>query len=267
MSDSRPIGVFDSGLGGLTVANAIKEKLPNENIVYLGDTARVPYGNKSTLLVTGYATQITNFLLGENAKLIVVACNTASALALPALQSKYQVPILGVIIPGSQAAVHATRNKHVGVIGTIATINSNAYNKVLNEIESSIQITAQACPLFVPLVEEGWLNGPVPSEITASYLKSINVANVDTLILGCTHYPLLKPMIRDHVNDNTVLIDSAETVAKETATILLEKKMSADGSNKGLLKCFVTDSPIQFEGIAKRFLGYSLDNVQTVPLH
>jgi len=267
MSDSRPIGVFDSGLGGLTVANAIKEKLPNENIVYLGDTARVPYGNKSTFLVTGYATQITNFLLGENAKLIVVACNTASALALPALQSKYQVPILGVIIPGSQAAVHATRNKHVGVIGTIATINSNAYNKVLNEIESSIQITAQACPLFVPLVEEGWLNGPVPSEITASYLKSINVANVDTLILGCTHYPLLKPMIRDHVNDNTVLIDSAETVAKETATILLEKKMSADSSNKGLLKCFVTDSPIQFESIAKRFLGYSLDNVQTVPIH
>ena len=267
MSDSRPIGVFDSGLGGLTVANAIKERLPNENIVYLGDTARVPYGNKSTFLVTGYATQITNFLLGENAKLIVVACNTASALALPALQSKYQVPILGVIIPGSQAAVHATRNKHVGVIGTIATINSNAYNKVLNEIESSIQITAQACPLFVPLVEEGWLNGPVPSEITASYLKSINVANVDTLILGCTHYPLLKPMIRDHVNDNTVLIDSAETVAKETATILLEKKMSADSSNKGLLKCFVTDSPIQFESIAKRFLGYSLDNVQTVPIH
>jgi glutamate racemase len=191
MPDSRPIGVFDSGLGGLTVAKAIKEKLPNENIVYLGDTARVPYGNKSTLLVTGYATQITNFLLGENAKLIVVACNTASALALPALQSEFLVPILGVIIPGSQAAVHATRNKHVGVIGTTATINSNAYTQALREIESSIQITAQACPLFVPLVEEGWLNGPVPSEITASYLKSINVANVDTLILGCTHYPLL----------------------------------------------------------------------------
>ena len=267
MPDSRPIGVFDSGLGGLTVAKAIKEELPNENIVYLGDTARVPYGNKSTLLVTGYATQITNFLLGENAKLIVVACNTASALALPALQSEFLVPILGVIIPGSQAAVNATRNKHVGVIGTTATINSNAYTQALRGIESSIQITAQACPLFVPLVEEGWLNGPVPSEITASYLKSINVANVDTLILGCTHYPLLKPMIRDHVNDNTVLIDSAETVAKETATILLEKKMSADSSNKGLLKCFVTDSPIQFEGIAKRFLGYSLDNVQTVPIH
>ena len=267
MPDSRPIGVFDSGLGGLTVAKAIKEKLPNENIVYLGDTARVPYGNKSTLLVTSYATQITNFLLGENAKLIVVACNTASALALPALQSEFQVPILGVILPGSQAAVHATRNNHIGVIGTIATINSNAYTTVMNEIESSIQITAQACPLFVPLVEEGWLNGPVPSEITASYLKSINVANVDTLILGCTHYPLLKPMIQDHVNDNTVLIDSAETVAEEAATILLEKKMSADNSNKGLLKCFVTDSPTKFESIAERFLGYSLNNVQTVPIH
>ena len=267
MPDSRPIGVFDSGLGGLTVAKAIKEKLPNENIVYLGDTARVPYGNKSTLLVTSYATQITNFLLGENAKLIVVACNTASALALPALQSEFQVPILGVILPGSQAAVHATRNNHIGVIGTIATINSNAYTTVLNEIESSIQITAQACPLFVPLVEEGWLNGPVPSEITASYLKSINVANVDTLILGCTHYPLLKPMIQDHVNDNTVLIDSAETVAEEAASILLEKKMSADNSNKGLLKCFVTDSPTKFESIAERFLGYSLNNVQTVPIH
>ena len=255
MPDSRPIGVFDSGLGGLTVAKAIKEKLPNENIVYLGDTARVPYGNKSTLLVTGYATQITNFLLGENAKLIVVACNTASALALPALQSEFLVPILGVIIPGSQAAVHATRNKHVGVIGTTATINSNAYTQALREIESSIQITTQACPLFVPLVEEGWLNGPVPSEITASYLKNINVENVDTLILGCTHYPLLKPMIQDIVNDNTVLIDSAETVAEEVAIILIEKKMSADSSNKGLLKCFVTDSPIQFENIAKRFLG------------
>ena len=267
MPDSRPIGVFDSGLGGLTVAKAIKEKLPNENIVYLGDTARVPYGNKSTLLVTSYATQITNFLLGENAKLIVVACNTASALALPALQSEFQVPILGVILPGSQAAVHATRNNHIGVIGTIATINSNAYTTVLNEIESSIQITAQACPLFVPLVEEGWLNGPVPSEITASYLKSINVANVDTLILGCTHYPLLKPMIQDHVNDNTVLIDSAETVAEEAATILLEKKMSADNSNKGLLKCFVTDSPTKFESIAERFLGYSLENVRTVPIY
>ena len=267
MSDSRPIGVFDSGLGGLTVANAIKEKLPNENIVYLGDTARVPYGNKSTFLVTGYATQITNFLLGENAKLIVVACNTASALSLPVLQSEFQVPILGVVIPGSQAAVHATRNKHVGVIGTIATINSNAYNQALRKIETSIQITAQACPLFVPLVEEGWLNGPVPSEITASYLKSINVANVDTLILGCTHYPLLKPIIQDIVNDNTVLIDSAETVAEEVATILLEKKMSVNSSNKGLLKCFVTDSPIQFESIAERFLGYSLNNVQTVPIH
>ena len=267
MPDSRPIGVFDSGLGGLTVAKAIKEKLPNENIVYLGDTARVPYGNKSTLLVTGYAIQITNFLLGENAKLIVVACNTASALALPALQSEFLVPILGVIIPGSQAAVHATRNKHVGVIGTTATINSNAYTQALREIESSIQITTQACPLFVPLVEEGWLNGPVPSEITASYLKNINVENVDTLILGCTHYPLLKPMIQDIVNDNTVLIDSAETVAEEVAIILIEKKMSADSSNKGLLKCFVTDSPIQFENIAKRFLGYSLNNVQTVPIH
>ena len=267
MPDSRPIGVFDSGFGGLTVAKAIKAKLPNENIVYLGDTARVPYGNKSTLLVTDYATQITNFLLEENAKLIVVACNTASALALPALQSEFQVQILGVILPGSKAAVHATRNKHVGVIGTIATINSNAYSQALNEIDSSIQITAQACPLFVPLVEEGWLNGPVPSEVTASYLKSINVANVDTLILGCTHYPLLKPMIQEHVNDNTVLIDSAETVAEEAAIILLEKKMSADSSNKGLLKCFVTDFPVQFESIAERFLGYSLDNVRTVPIH
>jgi len=267
MPDSRPIGVFDSGLGGLTVAKAIKAKLPNENIVYLGDTARVPYGNKSTLLVTDYATQIINFLLEENAKLIVVACNTASALALPALQSEFQVQILGVILPGSKAAVHATRNKHVGVIGTIATINSNAYSQALNEIDSSIQITAQACPLFVPLVEEGWLNGPVPSEVTASYLKSINVANVDTLILGCTHYPLLKPMIQEHVNDNTVLIDSAETVAEEASTILLEKKMMADSNNKGLLKCFVTDFPVQFESIAERFLGYSLDNVRTVPIH
>ena len=177
------------------------------------------------------------------------------------------MPILGVIIPGSQAAVLATRNKRVGVIGTTATINSNAYTHALRGIESSIQITAQACPLLVPLVEEGWLNGPVPLEITASYLKSINMANVDTLILGCTHYPLLKPMIKDIVNDNTVIIDSAETVAEGVATILLDKKISANSSNIGLLKCFVTDSPIQFESIAERFLGYSLDNVQTVTIH
>ena len=267
MPDSRPIGVFDSGLGGLTVAKAIREKLPNENIVYLGDTARVPYGNKSTSLVTGYANQITNYLLSENAKLIVVACNTESALALPKLQSEFKVPILGVIIPGSKAAIHVTRNKNVGVIGTIATINSNAYNVALNKIESSINITAQACPLFVPLVEEGWLKGLVPSEITATYLKNINLAKVDTLILGCTHYPLLKPIIKDHVNDNTVLIDSAKTVAEEAAIILIEKKMSADSNNKGLLKCFVTDSPTKFESIAERFLGYSLDNVQTVPIY
>ena len=267
MPDNRPIGIFDSGLGGLTVAKAIKTKSPTENIVYLGDTARVPYGNKSTLLVTDYAIQITNFLLSKNAKLVVVACNTASALAISTLQSEFQVPILGVILPGSRAAVYATRNKHVGVIGTKATINSNAYTKALSKIDSSIQITVQACPLFVPLVEEGWLNGPVPSEVTASYLKSINLANVDTLILGCTHYPLLKPMIQEHVNNNTVLIDSAETIAEEAATMLIEKKMSAGSSNKGLLKCFVTDSSVQFESIAERFLGYSLDNVQTVPIH
>ena len=267
MFDNRPIGVFDSGLGGLTVAKAIKEKLPNENIVYLGDTARVPYGNKSTSLVTGYANQITNYLLSENAKLIVVACNTVSALALPKLQSEFKVPILGVIIPGSKAAIHVTRNKNVGVIGTIATINSNAYTVALNKIESSINITAQACPLFVPLVEEGWLKGLVPSEITATYLKNINLAKVDTLILGCTHYPLLKPIIKEHVNNNTVLIDSAESVAEEVAIILIENKMGADSSNKGQIKCFVTDSPTKFESIAERFLGYTLDNVQTVPIH
>ena len=265
MSDTRPIGVFDSGLGGLTVLNAIKKITPNENIVYVGDTARVPYGNKSTPLIVQYASQITKFLLEKDAKLIIVACNTVSALAISNLQNDFDIPIICVIAPGANSAVKLTKNNNVGVIGTIATISSNAYQDELNKINPSINTLSQACPLFVPLVEEGLLEGPIVSAIVKHYLKNLDLSMIDTLILGCTHYPLLKPVIKEHTN-NLILIDSADSLAKEVHLILKNNHMINNNTNKGKQDFFVTDSPITFANIAKRFLGYSIINVKTASI-
>ena len=262
MSDNRPIGVFDSGLGGLTVLNAIKKIIPNENIVYVGDTARVPYGNKSTPLIVQYALQITEFLLKKDAKLIIVACNTASALALSALQNDFDIPIIGVITPGADSAVKLTKNNNVGVIGTIATISSNAYQNELIKINPSINTVSQACPLFVPLVEEGLLEGPIVSAIVEYYLKNLDLSKIDTLILGCTHYPLLKPAIKQYTN-NLMLIDSADSLAKEVYLILKKNHMINNNLDKVKKDFYVTDSPSSFANIAKRFLGYSIINVKT----
>lgn len=264
MANPQPIAVFDSGLGGLTVVKALKESLPNETIIYFGDTARVPYGNKSQALVQEYSREITEFLINKRAKMVIVACNTASSLALEDLVDRFDVPILGVIEPGAEAAVKATRNGHIGVIGTLATIRSGSYKRALKSRVKSLKVYSQPCPLFVPLVEEGWLDGEVPERVAATYLEGINAGKVDTIILGCTHYPLLKSVIRKIVNHETVLVDSAETTAVMAAKILTEMNLRNNTNQAGTLNCFVTDLPVRFEAVARRFLGTNIDHVSTI---
>lgn len=264
MSDSRPIGVFDSGLGGLTVVKALRSFLPHESIVYFGDTARVPYGNKSQGLIQEYSKDITDFLINHDSKMIVVACNTATAHALDTLKEYSPIPVIGVIKPGVEEAIKATQNNHVGIIGTIATITSKAYEKELNEISKNIKTSAQACPLLVPLAEEGWLDGDVAKSIVNHYISPLNDNSIDTLILGCTHYPLLKDVITSQVNNGTTLIDSAAAVARAAHKNLEDANLLNDIAAMGKLTCFVTDIPMHFETVGQRFLGAPMDHVHTV---
>ena len=264
MSDSRPIGVFDSGLGGLTVVKSLCSLVSNESIVYFGDTARVPYGNKSKELIQEYSKEITDFLIKHDAKIVVVACNTASALALDELQKHSPIPVLGVIKPGATEAIKATSNNHIGIIGTVATISSKAYEKVLHGLNGNIQTSSQACPLLVPLAEEGWLDGDVANTIVNHYLSPLNDNKIDTLILGCTHYPLLKDVIASQINDGTVLIDSAAAVARAVKESLADSNELNDSDEKGTLTCFVTDIPMRFESVGQRFLRTRMDHVQTI---
>ncbi len=266
MLNDQPIGVFDSGLGGLTVVKAIRKILPNESVVYLGDTARVPYGNKSQKLIQEYSLQIAEFLIEKGAKMIVVACNTASALALDVLQQSISVPLIGVIEPGVDAALRVTKNRHVGVIGTIATISSGAYQNGLLQQDEAIQVESKDCPLFVPLVEEGWLNEPATDLIVHEYLDEMKNKSIDTLILGCTHYPLLKPSIRRALDNQVTLVDSADVVAEKTDDILKENQLFSERSESGALQCFVTDLPARFQVVAERFLGETIHEAQTVHL-
>lgn len=261
--DNRPIGVFDSGLGGLTVVKALKELLPNESIVYFGDTARLPYGVKSQGLVKQYSKEIIKFLLEKNAKAVIIACNTATAMALNSLKNEFKdIPIIGVIDPGSEKAIFETTTKKIGVIGTIATISSGAYEKSIQQKNNKVKIISKACPLFVPFVEEGLINGPAINEIAKHYLSSFN-NNVDTLILGCTHYPLLKDIIFDNT-ENINLIDSASSVAEVAYKILLQHKLLSDKKNLGALDCYVTDLPMRFEELGNIFFGSDITNVQLV---
>src|SRR5450432_3478873 len=216
----RPIGVFDSGVGGLTVVRALHELLPNETIFYLGDTARVPYGGKSAATVERYSLEIAEILLEENCKTIVVACNTASALALSKLEETSPVPVTGVIRPGAAAAVEATRNGHIGVICTRATIKSGAYERALCSLNSDVQISARACPLFVPLIEEGWLESEITDRVIAHYLEPLVGQGIDTLILGCTHYPLLREAIGRFLSSSVKLVDSAQNCARAVMELL-----------------------------------------------
>lgn len=257
------IGIFDSGVGGLTVAKEIIRQLPNENIVYFGDTARVPYGIKSPRTVIRFSIENILFLLKQDVKLICVACNTASSLALPLIKNHFRAPIIGVITPGVREAVYASQNKRIGVIGTKGTIKSRAYEIEIKQFDPKAKVTAVACPLFVPFVEEGWLDGEVVLSVAKTYLKPLRDAGVDTVILGCTHYPLLKPVIQEVLGRNVILIDSAKQVASEIKKILASEDMLNRG--KGAKhKFYVSDNPEWFSSLAQRFLGKKITNVKKV---
>ncbi len=261
--DNRPIGVFDSGLGGLTVVKAIKELLPNESIVYFGDTARLPYGVKSQSLVKQYSKEIIKFLLEKNAKAVIIACNTATAMALNSLKNEFKnIPIIGVIEPGSEKAIYETTTMKIGVIGTVATISSGAYEKAIQQKDNRVEVISKACPLFVPFVEEGLINGSAINEIAKYYLSSFD-NKIDTLILGCTHYPLLKSIIFDNTEDIN-LIDSASSVAEVAYKELLEHNLLNIKKTPGVLDCYVTDYPMRFEELGNIFFGSDITNVKLV---
>ncbi|HEX8678946.1 MAG TPA: glutamate racemase [Chthoniobacterales bacterium] len=260
--DPRPIGVFDSGIGGLTVVSALRRALPNEAIYYLGDTARVPYGGKSPTTVQRYSLEIASLLLGEDAKTIVVACNTASALALPALEENLPITVTGVIAPGAKAAISRTRNGLIGVIGTRATIKSGAYERALRQLDAGIRVTSRACPLLVPLIEEGRLASDITDRVLMEYLQPLLEDGVDTLVLGCTHYPLLRPAIQRLLGDAVALVDSAENCAIAVRELLAESGLTAPDENSGTLQVALTDPPDAFLEIAHQALQLELGDVQ-----
>ena len=260
--EARPIGVFDSGIGGLTVVRALMKRLPYENIVYFGDTARVPYGPKSPQVVREYTAQDTAFLVGHSVKMIVVACNTVSSVALDVVQKHAKVPVVGVIAPGAKAAVEATQNKRIGVIGTMGTIASNAYANAIRQLDASIQVIGQACPLFVPLAEEGWMEHKATDLIAKEYLFPMKLQKIDTLVLGCTHYPLLKDVIHRALNDATRLIDSGEAAAAEVEDVLDEQGIRNPSTQKANVQFFVSDIPHKFTEVGERFLGQKLGRVR-----
>jgi len=259
----KSIGVFDSGVGGLTVVKELIRQLPNEDIVYFGDTARVPYGIKSKETIIRFSLENILFLLKHDVKLICVACNTVSSLALPVIRSHFKVPIVGVLSPGVREAVYATQNKRVGVIGTPGTIKSRAYENEIKQLDAKVNVTAVACPLFVPFVEEGWLSGEVVLSVVKHYLKPLKEAQVDTVILGCTHYPVLKPIIKKVMGGHVTLIDSAKQAAIEVKKILAAEDL-LNGKRIAKNKFYVSDNPEWFQGLAKRFLGCPVKNVSKV---
>ncbi len=261
-SSDAPIGVFDSGLGGLTVVKEIAHALPNERVVYFGDTAHVPYGNKSKETIIRFSTRIVTVLLKYKVKMVVVACNTASSLALETIQRKFSVPIIGVIEPGVRKAVASTRNKKVGIIATQSTIKSGRYVSKILGLDSHIAVTSRACPLFVPLVEEGWFDHPVTVSVAQEYLKDIKRAKVDTLILGCTHYPLLKGVLGRVVGPKVNLVDSATEVAGAVKDILVRKGLLRMALKPARHIYLVSDEPELFKRLAVRFLGNGVKNVQ-----
>lgn len=259
------IGIFDSGVGGLTVFKEIKKILPEESIIYLGDTARVPYGIRSRETVTRYSIENTEFLLSRGIKLLVIACNTASSLSLDEIKRMTSVPVVGVIEPGAMAAVRNSKNKKIGVIGTEATVRSMAYPETIKLMDSSVQVFSKACPLFVPLVEEGWITGEVARLIAEAYLGELKDKGIDTLILGCTHYPLLKAVISDVMGSGITLVDSATETAKIVKETLEALKLK-NNSGKVSYTFYVTDSPERFIKVGERFLGEKIDNIEKITL-
>jgi glutamate racemase len=243
MNSNKPIGVFDSGIGGLTVVKRFAANLPNENIIYFGDTARVPYGSKSNSTVIEYSIQNTNFLLNRNVKAIVVACNTASSVAISALKEKFNVPIIGMIEPGAEMAVRKTKNKKIGVIGTRSTIDNKAYSNEIKKIDVAVEVFEKACPLFVPLAEEGWTDHQATIEIAEDYLSKFRNLNIDTLVLGCTHYPILSKVIQKVMGENVTLIDSGIASAEVIKKELKQINLGNNSSEKGMSEFYVSDIP------------------------
>lgn len=258
-----PIGVFDSGIGGLTVARELMRQLPDESLVYFGDTARVPYGPKSPDTVLRYSREITAYLSERGVKAVVVACNTATAHALSALRAELSIPVIGVVEPGARAAVHATRRSEIGVIGTVGTIQSGAYERAIRALDPDAHITARPCPLFVPLVEEGWLDHQATRLVAREYLAPLAEHHIDTLVLGCTHYPLLKPLIAEVLGPDVALIDSAEQTAAETRRVLQERRLLAPAGGSPTRHYIASDAPNQFLRMAERFLGAPIEGVET----
>jgi glutamate racemase len=262
----HPIGVFDSGIGGLTVVNAIHELLPRESIIYLGDSARLPYGNKSPETIYEFSQQICRFLLKKKVKTIVIACNTASAHALPKLQEEVPVPVFGVIQPGVEVALRATRNHHIGIVGTIGTIRSKAYQNALKQKCPSAVLVAESAPLFVPLIEEGWVQHPATRLVAAEYLKPFQEKSIDTLVLACTHYPFLKPLLQDLLGAGVTLVDSAKTCAEKLKEHLHTLQLEQPSEATGKIDLFFTDLSQHFEKVRKAFLKSKEASVQIVHL-
>jgi glutamate racemase len=264
-TNEKPIGVFDSGIGGLTVVRALMRQFPHENIVYFGDTARVPYGPKSAQVVREYALQDTEFILSNDIKIIVVACNTVSAVALDVVQRRAgSIPVIGVIVPGAAAAVKASVKKRIGVIGTLGTIASNIYTSAIHQIDQSVEVFSQACPLFVPLAEEGWTHHAATELIAKEYLFPLTTQHIDTLVLGCTHYPILQDTINKVLHEAIPLIDSGEATAGIVEEILTLHNLKNPSTQLPNIQFHVSDVPHKFIEVGERFLGQHLGKVHKV---
>lgn len=269
-----PIGVFDSGVGGLTVARELMRQLPHESVIYVGDTARVPYGPKSPDTVRRYSREIAAYLLDQGVKAVVIACNTATAHALDTLQAELPVPVVGVVEPGARAAIAVDPTsegatdapRRVGVIGTVGTVRSGAYERAIRALAPDAYVVARACPLFVPLVEEGWLEHPATELVAREYLAAFQEHAVDTLVLGCTHYPLLRPLVARIVGPDVRLIDSARETAAAAGRALASASLAASGRRPTERRFVVTDAPEQFARVAAHFLGAPLEHVETLAL-
>ena len=261
---NNPIGIFDSGIGGLTVVKELIKILPNEDFVYFGDTARVPYGTRSVKLIKQYSLEDAAFLEQFDIKLLIIACNTASAVAVKLLKSSLTIPVTGVIEPVVSAAVQYSKNKRIGVIGTTATIRSNAYNIQIQDQQPGTEVFGQPCPLLVPLVEEGWVEDDVTRLTIRKYLKPLMENEIDTIILGCTHFPVLKNLIQDEVGPDVTLIDSGQETSKVVRKMLENMKLKVDNDSDGNFKCFVSDIPDKFDEVGTRFLGKPVVNAERV---
>lgn len=265
--DRRPIGVFDSGIGGLTVVRALMDRLPFEDLIYFGDSARVPYGVKSVATIEHFTQQIAEFLLKRQVKALIIACNTMAAVAADVVrQVAGEVPVLDVIDAGARSAAQVSQQGGIAVIATPTTVNSNAYARAIHHLRPDARVYSQACPLFVPLVEEGWLDHPVTRLTAEEYLKSVLVEDVDTLVLGCTHYPLLKPLLQDVTDNRLIIVDSAVTTAEATAVRLAELNLLNPQRGMPNYQYFVTDIPLRFQTIGERFLGRSIRQLEMVKL-